>query len=45
MLQNLFFSVSFLATTSPHLHREVFIIIASPNFSSESVLHLRNPNS
>jgi hypothetical protein len=43
-LQTLFLSLSYLATTSPHLHHEVSIFIASLNFQSESAPHLRNPN-
>jgi hypothetical protein len=39
-LQNLFQRLSFLATSSTHLHREVFIFNASPDFQSESVPHL-----
>jgi hypothetical protein len=42
-LQNLFLSLSFLATTSSLLHHKVFIVVASFDFSSESVSHLRNP--
>jgi hypothetical protein len=40
MLQSLFLSLSFLATTSPHLHHEVFIFVVSPDFQSESLPHI-----
>jgi hypothetical protein len=44
-LQNLFLCPSFLATTLLRLHHAVFIIVASLDFYSDSVLHLQNPNS